>query len=240
METPKEYVQRYYESYSNGHVDEEIRATGTFLAQSVEGVVLDCGCGPVPQLWAIFMPHATEIQAVDLPEESISFVEEKLRTVEEWYGDFEEYKKEVETLEGLLPEDYILKQIQKIKGVQQADMSASLPFSDGYFDTVISLYSLGCLKDAAELERAITHIDRVLKPGGKLLHINTDGHNKNETVPAYTWNGIDQSSKEIERLLTARGFTDMHTAEQKLPADTSGMYAYSAITLFSATKAADS
>ncbi len=237
MESKREYVERYYKSYGTGEVDEEVKTTGAFLAENAKGVILDCGCGPVPQLWSIFMPQATEIQAIDLPEESISFVKDKLQNVEGWQHEFKEYQNTVEQIVGqAFPEDYIPSQVRKLKNVQQADMATSLPFPDEYFDTAISLYSLGCLKDPSELEQALENIKRVLKPGGKLLHINTDGENKNDILPAYTWNGMSQSSKTIVKTLEEKGFENIKVIQHQLPTGTSGMYVYSAISLLSADK----
>jgi len=55
--TPKQYIEDYYESYASGEVDEETKIVGMFLVENATGRVLDCGCGPVSQLWAIFMPE---------------------------------------------------------------------------------------------------------------------------------------------------------------------------------------
>ena len=148
METRQEYVERYYNLYSSGKVDAEIVVTGSFLVRNAKGRVLDCGAGPVPQLWAMFMPKASEVHAIDLPEESTSFVKKKLKEVGEWVGNFAEYQKVVEQIIGPQTPEYLRAQVQKLKSVQQADMAISLPFPDQYFDTVISLYSLGCLKNA--------------------------------------------------------------------------------------------
>lgn len=236
METKQEYVQRYYDLYSSGNIDAEMITTGSFLVRNAKGRVLDCGSGPVPQLWAIFMPEATEVHAVDLPEESVSFVKQKLEAVDEWQNDFSEYQRVVEQITGQQPSDYVRTQVQKLKTIRQADMAESLPFPDQYFDTAVSLYSLGCLKNVEELERAIENINRVLKPGGTLLHINTDGQNRNAVLPAYTWNGMDQSSDEIVRFLRERAYTDIQTSQEKLPQEASAMYKYGAVSLLLARK----
>lgn len=234
--TPKEYVEKYYKSYASGDVDQEIKATGTFLIENTKGKVLDCGCGPVPQLWSIFMPNMEGLYAIDLPQESIDFAKDKIAHVNEWHKDFNEYQKVVEEKIGSLPDDYVIKQVSQIQSVQQADMTKNLPFPQDYFDTVISLYSLGCLKNEEELKTAIQNINRVLKPGGVLLHINTNGENKNDALPAYTWNGLSQSSLLIEDYLTKEGFTDITRKEVVLNSNSNGMYKYDTISLLRAVK----
>lgn len=234
--TPIEYVEQYYNLYASGEeMDAEMEATGGFLVKWAKGRVLDCGCGPVPQLWAIFMPAMTELHAIDLPQESIDFVNKKISTIHEWAGDFEDCKSFVESKVGTLPKEYIATQVSKIKSVSQADMAKTLPFHDGFFDVVLSLYSLECVKSEKELRNAITNIARVLKQGGTLLHINTDGKNKNDILPAYTWNGLDQSSALLENILKEHGFVVSHE-EVKLPHDDDRMYAYGVLTLLRAVK----
>ena len=209
----KQYIEKYYKSYESAEVDQEMQVIGNFLIQHARGTVLDCGCGPVPQLWSIFMPQMSALYAIDLPQESIDFVREKISSVETWYQNFKTYQQEVEKVVGNLPEDYVLKQISKIGSVQQSDMTAELPFSHDFFDTVVSLYSLGCLNNEDELQKAIENIQKVLKPGGTLLHINTNGKNKNDELPAYTWNGLDQASTLIEKYLSQAGFINISVQE---------------------------
>src|SRR5258706_770524 len=73
------YIEKYYlNNYADGDVDKEIEAVGSFIAKESAGRVLDCGCGPVPQIYAIFMPQMKELYAIDLPQESIDFVTEKI------------------------------------------------------------------------------------------------------------------------------------------------------------------
>ena len=74
------FVKDYYErDYGDGKVTSEIVDVGNFLAKNTSGKVLDCGCGPVPQIWVICMPKAEEIYAIDLPKESIAFVNKELK-----------------------------------------------------------------------------------------------------------------------------------------------------------------
>lgn len=235
----REYVEYYYAAYATGKVDEEIQATGEFLLERASGRVLDCGCGPVPQLWAIFMPKMTELYAIDLPQESIDFVQKKIVIVHEWENNFTNYKNIVEEEIGSLPDNYILQQVSKIKSVMQADMTENIPFSANFFDTVLSLYSLGCLKNENELQSAVKNIANVLRQGGVFLHVNTNGENKNDVLPAYTWNGLDQSSVVLENLLKKEGFT-VSQKEVKLPRNEERMYSYDALSLLCATKLATS
>lgn len=237
MSKRSDYVREYYKSYATGEVDEEIKTVGSFLIKNVTGPTLDCGCGPVPQLWAIFMPHMTELYAIDLPQESIDFVKEKIAAPVEWIASFSPYQKVVEAVIGAQAKDYILQQVSKIKGVRQSDMTLPLPFPDNFFDTALSLYSLGCLKNEDELDRAIINIKRVLKTGGKLLHINTNGENPNTTLPAYTWNGLGQTPSVIECALRRSGFKDIEPKTIPLSTDIYGKYRYNSLSWLLATKA---
>ncbi len=231
------YIEKYYlNNYADGDVDKEIEAVGSFIAKESAGRVLDCGCGPVPQIYAIFMPQMKELYAIDLPQESIDFVKEKIALRGKWYQTFLPYQKVVESIYGVQPESYILKQIEKIKDIQQADMTENLPFPDEYFDTVISFYSLGCLNNEEELNKAIYNIKRVLKTGGKLLHINTNGKNSNNELPAYTWRGLDQTSKLIKKYLKNSGFNIISEKQVDLFPNKDSMYTYSNISLLKAEK----
>ncbi|MDO8628690.1 MAG: class I SAM-dependent methyltransferase [Nanoarchaeota archaeon] len=228
------YVQWYYFLYADGNVDQEILTTGKFLAQNVQGKTLDCGCGPVPQLWALCMPRATEIHAIDLPKESIIFVQKKLKEKNRWWKKFTSYKEFLEEVEGKLPSNYIPQQINKLKSVQQADMTKHLPFPDKSFDTVISLYSLGVLKNEKVLEQAIQEIFRVLKKGGKLLHINTNGRNSNLILPEYTWQGLPQQTNLLTSLLRKKGFSTIRLKTKDIGQHTA--YIYNKISLLSAIR----
>lgn len=232
-----DYVKQYYEKcHGDGSVDKEIEEVGKFLAENVKGKVLDCGCGPVPQLWAICMPSATEIHAIDLPKESIDFVKNQIATKEKWYKTFFSYQEIVENIKGKLPDKYILNQIDKIKSVQQADMTKSLPFPENYFDMILSLYSLGVLRSEQELDKAIRNISKVLKKGGKLLHINTDGKNSNSILPEYTWQGLSQTIELIEPYLVKYGFDNVKVRKIPLKTSSNSMYKYNNLFLLSAIK----
>ena len=160
----KDYVQEYFlRNYGDGETGEEVKAVGEFLAKNVVGNALDCGCGPSPQVWAICVPHATEIHAVDLAPESVMFIKNALKNKNKYPKLFGNYQKIVEKVSSKLSKDYILKQIDKIKSVQQANMTKKLPFPDNYFDTVMSIYSLGVLQNISELNSAIKEMSRVLK-----------------------------------------------------------------------------
>ncbi len=238
MTRREEYVKEYYEScMGEGQVDKEVEAVGLFLADNVKGKVLDCGCGPVPQVWAICMPDATEIAAIDLPQESIDFVKRKLVEKKDWYMKFYPYQKLIESAKGNLSSSYILNQVDKVKTVQQADMTKNIPFEDGHFDTVVSLYSLGVLRNEEELDNAIINMARVLKKGGKLLHVNTDGKNANSILPEYTWRGLPQASEILTPFLEKHGFSSITIKKVPLK-DYEGerMYKYDAISLLSAVK----
>jgi len=237
--TPKQYIEEYYEDYASGAIDQELETVSNFLIENTKGKVLDCGCGPVPQFWSVFMPKVEELYAIDLPQESIDFVKDKIKNVSKWCKSFTGCQKIVEEKIGKLPDDYIIRQVSKIKLVQQADMTKGLPFPNNYFDTVISLYSLGCLKDEKGLEEAIKNIKKALKLGGTLLHINTNGKNRNESLPSYTWNGLSQSSDLIKKYLAKNGFTDISVKRAELSPNDKRMYKYDNISLLMAVKVED-
>lgn len=239
MSDAKAYVEKYYNLYSSAEVDREMEMTGKFLAEHVRGVALDCGCGPVPQLWSLFMPKMTKLHAVDLPKESIDFVKEKLKTVDDWSEGFRPYQEAVEKICGPLGDSYIKDQISKLVSVEQADMAKSLPFADNFFDTVMSLYSLGCLKDQEELSCAIENLTRVLKPGGVFLHLNTNGHNQNDSLPAYTWNGLTDTTHLIEKELVQRGFIEIEVKRIPLTIGSDSLYVYDGMSTIKARKKFD-
>ena len=75
-----------------------------------------------------------------------------------------------------------------------------------------------------------------MKHGGVFLHINTNGQNMNNDLPAYAWNGLAQTSILIEDYLAKLGFFGISKEEVELnPSDTS-MYKYSKISLIRAVK----
>lgn len=236
MNTPKnrkEYVEWYYGLHSCP-LDREGKLVVDFLARNVSGKVLDCGCGPVPQIWSLCMPRATEISAIDVVEESITFVTAKLATVDQWLNEFSCYVKMAESAAGILPEDYAEKQISKITSIGVADMAKDIPFDDSYFDTALSLYSLGVLNDEQELERAIENIARVLKRGGTLLHVNSNGENRNDVLPEYTWKGLPQAASVLKPILERHDFKDIVVSA--LDVESKSAYKYDKIYLLSATK----
>ena len=237
METSRlSYVKEYFDkNYGDGKADEEVEVVGKFLAENAEGKVLDCGCGPVPQVWTICMPKATEIHAIDLPQESIDFVKNELKHKEKYAKKFKAYQKIAKEIVGKIQEGYIEEQLNKIKSVQQADMSAKIPFEDNYFDVVASIFSLGCLNNEMELNSAIKEISRVLKVGGKFLHINTNGKNRNDILPEYTWRGLSQSSEILVPYLEKAGFNNIKIEKFKLKENKS-IYKYGEIHLISARK----
>ena len=229
----KEYVEWYYKLHSCP-LDKEGKLVGTFLANNVSGRVLDCGCGPVPQVWALCMPRATEISAIDVVEESVAFVKANLATRNQRLDKFSCYAKIAESAIGNLPEDYTDKQIDKIKSIGVADMAKHLPFNRGYFDTVLSLYSLGVLKDKRDLEHAIENIAGVLKRGGKLLHINSNGTNRNDVLPEYTWKGLPQATSVLKPILERHNFNNIEVST--FDVKSKSIYQYDKIYLLSAIK----
>lgn len=240
VKTREEYVKKYYELYDDGSKFEEfgieIEAVGKFIFENVSGIFLDVGCGPVPQMWSVFMPKAKEIYAVDLPMESIVFIKNKLKKKKDWYKNFLPYQFFIEKLlNKKLGEFYILEQIDKIKFVEQADMTKDLPFSDNFFDTVASFYSMGTLKSEQELNKAIFNINRILKIGGKFIHINTNGANKNDILPEYTWQGLPQGQEIVEHYLKKNGFKIIKKQKIKLD-DDGGEYKFNEINMFLAEK----
>ncbi len=232
------YVKEYFDNnYGDGKVDEEVEIIGKFLTENARGKVLDCGCGPVPQVWAICMPFATEIHAIDLAKESIAFVKNEIKNKEKYLKNFRDYKKIAEKIVGKLPKDYILKQINKIKSIQRADMSKKIPFPNNYFDSVMAIFSLGVLKDELELNTAIREIFRVLKKGGKLLHMNTNGKNKNDILPEYTYRGLPQLSEILFPYLKKAGFGNISLSKFRLKENKIvSMYKYDELSFLIATK----
>ena len=231
-----DYVKEYFDkNYGNGKTDEEVDLVGKFLAKEAEGKILDCGCGPVPQVWAICMPKATEIHAIDLPKESIEFVKNELKDKDKYATNFDGYQKITEKVTGKFSKNYIVNQINKIKSVKQADMSKKLPFKNKSFDVVASIFSLGCLNNEKELIKAVSEIARVLKKGGKFLHINTDGRNVNKVLPAYTWNGLSQDTEALIPYLEKEGFADITLKRTKLKENKS-MYKYDELSFLVAKK----
>lgn len=231
-----DFVTDYYNrNYANGKVNSEVEGTGSFLAKNVYGKVLDCGCGPVPQIWAICVPKASEIYAVDLPKESVDFVNKELKQKSKYAKLFEDYKKIVEKVEGKLPGNYILNQINKIKEVRQADMSKKLPFPDEFFDCVCCIYSLGCLENKKQLASSLKEIKRVLKKDGKFLHINTNGHFRNNILPAYTYRGLPQEPNLYSSFMKKVGFDKIKVSKFKMDkADV--VFNYNEISLISGIK----
>ncbi|KKQ34016.1 MAG: hypothetical protein US50_C0065G0007 [Candidatus Nomurabacteria bacterium GW2011_GWB1_37_5] len=232
-----EYVSQYYDqNYSGGEIDKEIKTVGKFLIKNTSGRVLDCGCGPVPQIWSIFMPKATEIRAIDLPQESVDFAIKKITNVQSWRREFAPYQKFVEDAISHPMKNYIVQQIKKIKEVKQADITKKLPYPENYFDTIISLYSLGVLRNENELEKAIKNINKMMKIGGKLLYVSTNGNNTNKTLPEYTWRGLTNVLVKVKKLLKKYGFLIKEIKIAKTNDDDNEMYKYNEIKMLSAVK----
>lgn len=208
----KEEFEKYYKYYTGNTgdktiVDAETSSVGETLCDNVYGNVLDLGCGNVPMAWAIFMKNAHEISAVDLPPESIDFIKEKLKEPEIIAREFTEYQDYLETyLNKKLGENYIENQIKKIKKLDVCDMSKSIPFDDEYFDSIVALFSMGCLKNPDEVTNALININRKLKTNGILIHTDTDGRNRNNILPEYYWKGLNMNCDDINNVAKDIGF----------------------------------
>jgi SAM-dependent methyltransferase len=79
----------------------------------------------------------------------------------------------------------------------------SIPFANGYFDIVCSFNSLDHVDD---LDRVISEIGRVVKPGGLFLLITDVNHPPTLTEPlSFSWNIAERFVPPLE-LLEARRF----------------------------------
>ena len=90
------------------------------------------------------------------------------------------YPREVEELVLLEPEEAMAKRLERrlaetgLDGRVVRAPAEALPFEDDSFDTAVSTFVLCTVDDP---ERAIAEVDRVLRPGGKLLfleHVRAD------------------------------------------------------------------
>jgi ArsR family transcriptional regulator len=97
--------------------------------------------------------------------------------------------------------------------LRQGDLE-SLPIADGELHA--AMLSL-VLHYAAEPARALTEIARVVRPGGRLLVVDMQPHEREEYQQqmGHVWLGF--SEKQISRYLTGAGFDDVRV--RPLPAD---------------------
>lgn len=89
----------------------------------------------------------------------------------------------------------------------QVGDAQDLPFADASFDSVVCTYALCSVPDEV---RAITEMDRVLRPGGLLILVD---HIRSSVLPiVWLQRLLELSPKRIERELTRRPLVDVQAA----------------------------
>ena len=125
---------------SAGYWQSKVRDTALGLCVSCRGRLLEIGCGEGLFLSAMTSRHpALEIWGVDRSQEQLALSDRTFRA-------------------------------QKVAScrLEKAEASA-LPFQDAYFNTVVSINFLLCLKSSQEVRRVLSEVARVLAPGGRLI-----------------------------------------------------------------------
>jgi Methylase involved in ubiquinone/menaquinone biosynthesis len=88
--------------------------------------------------------------------------------------------------------------------------ATDLPFADGTFDVVTSTQ---VYEYVADMPRALAEAHRVLRPGGRLLVLDTD------------WDSIVWASSDDDRMRRVLGAWDEHLADPHLPRRLAGLMA---------------
>lgn len=232
----KKYVKEYFENnyqcvIDDKEVDDELKFYGNILAKNVYGKVLDIGCGCSFHFNALFYPYATEIDGIDIVPENISFTKDKIKKFNSKHFKFLE--KYVREQTGCLTYS-VKEQIEKINKIEVGDFSAKNLFPErrGNYNSIISTYSLGCVKTEKQYAEALSNVYRLLKPNGLFIHLGTNGKNTNSIIPEITWNGLktnNDGSRLLEKLSRKIGFREYKIFEKEIEQDKDSMYHYNKI-----------
>ncbi len=231
-----EYYNRNYQSVVGDGLDTETRVYANFLAKRVKGKTLDFGCGPSLHFNALFMAKATSIDGIDVVPENIAFTKKKIKSFKP-----DKYLVINHFMHSIDKNYSLTKQIKKIDKVLLADFTKPLPktLKAGGYDCVVSTFSLGCVKAVKQYEAAIRNIHKLLKKGGIMLVLNTNGKNRNKIIPEITYQGLDLGNENhsyLQRYAKKLGFKDIKTITRKIPKDRDAMYKYNALLLTYAKK----
>lgn len=233
-----EYYERNYRSVLHNGVDTETKLSGEFLATHVKGKTLDFGCGPSIQFNALFMPFATRIDGIDIVPENIAFARREIAHFRpEQYKVVEEYMRKSCKIKHYSA----LSQIKKIKRLIVADFTKALPpgLKKGSYDCVVSTYSIGCVRTMGEYKSAIQNLFDLLRSGGTMLCLNTDGQNRNAIIPEISYQGLaagNESHDLLEHCAREIGFQRIVTQKKTIQQDADAMYKYSSLFFTSAKK----
>ncbi len=237
----QKYIQEYYErnygyALING-LDEEIKAYGNFLITNIKGKTLDFGCGPSIHFNALFMPNATLIDGIDITPENITFTKAKIKSFAP-----ESYKK----IEGFIRKSGIKKystskQIRKIRHLIVSDFTKKIPriLKPKSYDSVVSTFSIGCLRTVEGYESAIKNMFNLTKKGGRIIILNTNGMNANQIVPEITYNGLELANKShtyLQNYLKKLGCKNVRTKTVRIEPNLDEMYKHSKLFLTHAEK----
>lgn len=228
-----EYYEKNYVSVLREWIDEETRIHGKFLAAYVKGKTLDFGCGPSMHFNALFMANASSIDGIDAVPENIAFTRQKIASFNP-----NEYRV-VEEFMRKMKDDYSLEQqLRKIGRLIVADFTKPLPkvLEKSSYDCVVSTYSIGCVKTVTQYQAALKNAFELLKSGGFLLCLNTDGRNTNNIIPEMTCQGIDQGAALLTRYAKKIGFRDITKEKVKIAQSPDTMYKYSSLLLTTAKR----
>jgi len=234
-EKRKKYVLNYYNSQFHQHginLHHEIRVIGKFLLENVRGKTLDFGCGPALHFWGFFMNNTTILDGIDITPENIEFLNSYTRSI-----NLKEYEGIQKYIQELLQNSSfrLSDQLKKIRKILIRDFTSNLDGIDNDYDTIVAPFSIGCVKNPLEYEKAIQNMSQHLNKGGKAIFFGTTGTSSCNIIPEYCYQGVKNNSKIIKKIFN-KYFIDVNIQEVELEKEKSDMFPYSALILVTGIK----
>ncbi len=238
MNEREKYVEDYYKNnyesiLIDNMIDDESLFYSQFLIKNVIGKTLDIGCGCSLQFNSLYMPYSSEIDGVDITAENIDFTIDKIKSF-----NHENYTLIGNYVKSLGIENYsTINQIAKINNIIQGDFTKPDFFFNRKecYDTIVSTFSLGCVKDENEYKQSLNNIQRLLKKNGCFIHLGTSGKNYNTIIPEMTYNGLNadnDGSGLLRKYFKDVGFNDIKIFEKEIIQSENSMYNYDKIIIY--------
>ncbi|MFH0840366.1 MAG: class I SAM-dependent methyltransferase [bacterium] len=228
-EKRKEYVLNYYQKQYHEYginPDQEIRDIGKILFENVKGKTLDFGCGPALHFWGFFMKDATIIDGMDITPENIEFLQKYIKNI-----NLDEYRGLELYISDLAKNQFSLfEQMKKIRKVLVGDFTKQIEGIDNDYDTIVAPFSIGCVKNIKDYNKAIFNMQKHLKPGGKAILFGTTGNDISEIIPEYQFQGV-KNNADVLRKIFNNYYRDVTIEEIKVNVEDNSMFLYPSIVI---------
>ncbi len=185
------------------------------LPKITQGQVLDLGCGKAGLYWSLgYMQRVEQVTFFDYWDENIAFLHTALNTLsggqlEKDYGAVISFLRERQLLVSPCSYEALAEElVTKIVAIEPCDFLAECTQAD--YDVVLCLQSIECVSTQDELNRALTTIRKLLKPGGvclgSVLRYRQRSAFTDQLIAAKLDGALNPSAELLEDALRKSGF----------------------------------